>query len=98
MIGVQEIDRCGLLRVEARQLKPAVAGVDEVVALPHEVDRIELLTGQNHSVSDQLTGRAGHGAAQCSARPQGRRQAVYFVSGLDLVGDDLVGVEALPPR
>src|SRR5262249_47450447 len=45
---------------------------------------------------DRLPLRADHGALDGLARPQHRVDLVRPVAGLDLVGDDLMGVVALP--
>ncbi len=94
VLDVEEVDGRGLLGVEAVQLEAAVAGVDEAVFLPPEVDRVDLLPGEDHRVLDRLAPRADHVAAQRPAGSEGRVDLVGRLAGLHLVMDDGVGVEA----
>ena len=82
-------------RVEPVQLEAAVAGVNGDVAAPVEVEVVEVERGDDLGVVDGLSVWPDHAALDGLAWPQHGVDFVRRVAGLDLVGDDVVGVVAL---
>src|SRR5262249_41698146 len=84
VIGVEDVHRRGLLRVEAAQLEAAIVNVDETVRLPLEVERMDLLPAEDHGIVDRLARRADRAAAQRLARPEDSVDLAGPFAGPDL--------------
>ncbi len=96
VLGVEEVNGGGLLRVDAVQLEVAVAGVElkADVAPPERVEGLDVQPREHHRVHDGLTLRADHAAFDRPARTEPRHDLVRGVTRLDVVGDDLVRIVA----
>ncbi len=94
VVGVEEGDASGLFRVDPVQLEEAIAGVEREIAAPDEVGVLDVERGDNHRVLDRLVVWPDYAALDGLARPQHGGDLVRLVAGLDLVGDDVVGVMA----
>ena len=94
VLGVEDVDARGPLGIEAVQLEAAVADRDLVIAAPEWVERLDAERGEDEAVGDRLAVGPLDTPLDRHAGPQRRGDLVRRVAGLDLVGDDGVGVVA----
>ena len=98
VVGVEERDASGFFGIEPMQLEGAVASVNGQVAAPVEVEVVEVEHGDDLRLVDGLSVRPDQAALDGLPWPQPRVDFVRRVAGLDLIGDDVVGVIAFAAR